>query len=309
MKKRIEPGTDLLVLAARQGGCLTWTQCAAHGLTRSAINRLLAASWTRTASGIYCIQPPDWMARAWTGLLAVGPGAVVGSHAAAFLDGLIAQTPQDVVIWSPVRSFRKAPHSVTFRRGNRRGHGSPPRTWPEESALDAAKDCDADGYVALIAAALSSGRVNSTQLLDAARARSRQRHRQLILDMCMTLPGVESALESRYVRNVVRDHGLPEGERQVWLGRTRVDCLIAEYGLIVELDGRAHHEHRRFRDMGRDNANLVDRGLVTLRYGWHDVATRPCSVARQLASILHRRGWDGRPRPCKRCREPGPQLH
>ncbi|MDK9593313.1 type IV toxin-antitoxin system AbiEi family antitoxin domain-containing protein [Propionibacterium freudenreichii] len=43
----------------RQGGCLTWTQCAAHGLTRSAINRLLAASWTRTASGIYCIHPPD----------------------------------------------------------------------------------------------------------------------------------------------------------------------------------------------------------------------------------------------------------
>ncbi|MDK9352922.1 type IV toxin-antitoxin system AbiEi family antitoxin domain-containing protein [Propionibacterium freudenreichii] len=58
MKKRIEPGTDLLVLAARQGGCLTWTQCAAHGLTRSAINRLLAASWTRTASGIYCMKRP-----------------------------------------------------------------------------------------------------------------------------------------------------------------------------------------------------------------------------------------------------------
>ena len=301
MKPRIAPTSALLALAERQGGCLTVEQCHDHGLSRRVVARLKTTAWTPLTHGIYCVREPDWLAMAWTGILVGGDESVVGSHAAAFLDGMVAAPPPRITVWTPRRVARDVPWAITFRKGRRRGHGSPPRTWPELSVLDAAGECSADELVALVASAFTSGRVRPEMLVKALQTRSRQAHRDALLDMCTTLPGVESVLESRFVRDVARAHGLPEGTRQVWLGHTRVDCLIAEYGLIIELDGRAHHEHRRFRDMGRDNANLVDRGLVTLRYGWHDVASRPCSVARQLASLLRRRGWTGTLKPCTRC--------
>ena len=76
-----------------------------------------------------------------------------------------------------------------------------------------------------------------------------------------------------------------------------------EYQLVVELDGRLGHDGiGRFRDMYRDNAGVVE-GVVTLRYGWHDVTDRPCAMAIQVGDVLMRRGWFGVPRRCDRCRK------
>ncbi len=52
--------------------------------------------------------------------------------------------------------------------------------------------------------------------------------------------------------------------------------------------------------MARDN-DFALRSHLTLRYGWHDVVERPCSVAWQVADQLIRRGWPGLPRRCRRC--------
>lgn len=43
---------------------------------------------------------------------------------------------------------------------------------------------------------------------------------------------------------------------------------------------------------------LVLAGETVLRFGWVDVATRPCAVAGQVGQVLRRGGWAGRPRPC-----------
>jgi hypothetical protein len=37
---------------------------------------------------------------------------------------------------------------------------------------------------------------------------------------------------------------------------------------------------------------------VPLRYGWREVAGDPCAVALQVARLLSRQGWTGRPRAC-----------
>jgi len=113
--------------------------------------------------------------------------------------------------------------------------------------------------------------------------------------------GVHSGLEHRYLRDAERPHGLPPGIRQALArcaGRNEYrDVLYEEYGVAVELDGRAAHPgDLRWRDIRRDNSAAA-AGVVTLRYGWIDVSQRPCWVAAQVARVLARRGYCGF-RPC-----------
>lgn len=68
----------------------------------------------------------------------------------------------------------------------------------------------------------------------------------------------------------------------------------------MELDGRLGHE--KHRDYRRDNRNVINHNVVTLRYGWYDVTDDPCGVAAQVGRCLRMRGWQGDVRRCRRCR-------
>jgi very-short-patch-repair endonuclease len=60
----------------------------------------------------------------------------------------------------------------------------------------------------------------------------------------------------------------------------------AEFGVSVELDGRAAHPAElAFRDHRRDNAAVLI-GSRVLRYGYADVAHRACAVAAEVAAVL-----------------------
>jgi hypothetical protein len=115
--------------------------------------------------------------------------------------------------------------------------------------------------------------------------------------------GAHSVLEFRYDRDVERAHGLPAARRQVPFtkpdGRPGFrDRYYAEFGLVIELDGKqAHPGERRGLDQSRDNAAAADGGS-TLRYGWDDVTHRACPTAAQVADSLRSRGWTGRLKPC-----------
>ena len=52
--------------------------------------------------------------------------------------------------------------------------------------------------------------------------------------------------------------------------------------------------------MNRDNLHALI-GALTLRYGWFDVADRPCGVAWQVYRALAQRGYTGTFRRCRRC--------
>jgi hypothetical protein len=80
--------------------------------------------------------------------------------------------------------------------------------------------------------------------------------------------------------------------------RGRRDRVYEPFGLVIELDGQlAHQPEDRWRDKTRDNAAAAD-GKQTLRYGWSQVKWEPCATAAEVARVLRRRGWGGRPRPC-----------
>jgi hypothetical protein len=102
--------------------------------------------------------------------------------------------------------------------------------------------------------------------------------------------GCHSMLELRYLRSVERAHGFPRGLRQRRRGDWYDDVDDVEYGVTAELDGRAARPaDQAFRDHRRDNAAVL-AGSRVLRYGYADVAHRPCVVAREVAAVLQAAG-------------------
>lgn len=113
-------------------------------------------------------------------------------------------------------------------------------------------------------------------------------------------------LEHGYLTRVERPHGLPRAGRQV---RERTpggpvirDASYDDYGVIVELDGRADHTSAgdRDRDLERDLAVALD-GRLTVRLGWGQVFDRPCRTAERVAGALRSRGWRGDLTGCSAC--------
>jgi hypothetical protein len=185
----------------------------------------------------------------------------------------------------------------------------PPRTSLEETVLDLAQTAatlqDALGW---IFSSCGARRTTAGRLAGAMLLRSRLRWRpELAAALDDAAAGVHSVLEHRYHHGVERAHGLPTATRQLLTRHGRhsqySDVAYEAFRTLVELDGQAAHpEGARWRDIRRDNANAAD-GRLTLRYSWNDVTEDRCRVASEVAAVLRRRGWTGRPRRCGRaCR-------
>jgi hypothetical protein len=184
--------------------------------------------------------------------------------------------------------------------------GSPPRTTPERTVLDLLNEQrSAEAALALIADAVRSRRTNADRLREAFSRGSNTKWRQVCLDALPDVArGAHSLLELKDVR-LRRRHGLPEGRRQFRRdakGVEYLDVVIEEWEMHVELDGRLGHDRasETWRDMRRDNRSEV-RKMRHLRYGWADVAGRPCEVAIEQAVVLRQQGWQGRFKRCKDC--------
>jgi hypothetical protein len=184
-----------------------------------------------------------------------------------------------------------------------RNVGSPPRLTVEAPVLDLCAATTEKEVIGIITTAVERRLTSGKRLAAAMSGRARQRHRRLISDLIADVAlGLNHRSRFSYRRNVERPHGLPRGVRQQQRSglRYRSDVGYDEYGVLVELDGRAGHEGMgRFRDMNRDNRLAMARWM-TLRYGWFDVVERPCAVA------LRRRGVDDS--RLARLRESLPQL-
>lgn len=307
---------ELHALLDRQQGVIARWQAAGAGMDLQLVDgRLRRGRWQWLYRGIYATftGPPPRLAVLWAGLLRAGPGAVLSHWTAAELDQLTDQPSAATHVTVPsarrvaiAEHGRHMPRVLIHYSARTYFHPAriPCRTRVEETTLDLA------GCASTAEEAMSwpiracARRVTTPHLLGAALAgRARLRWRpELTGALAEARDGVQSLLESRYVRWVERPHGLPPASRQVRSrvsGRTRyLDDLYREYGLAVELDGQASHPaEARWRDIRRDNAT-VTRGIVTLRYSWGDVTDEPCRVAAEVAAVLRQRGWRDRPRPC-----------
>lgn len=295
----------LLLLAERQARTLSREQLLGHGVSDRVIQRLLRdGRIDRVCQGTYATGEGGWMQQAWAGVLIGGPTAVIGGAAAGYLQGLVREPPDQVLVHTP--HWRPRDPRWRLVRSPRAGSGEPPRTRLAQTVVDLAADLNADGIVSVVAEAVGRKRVRPEEIRRVLAATSRHPNRALLEGLLgEVVTGSRSPLEVRYARHVERAHGLPVAARQQSpLSGYAGDVWYAEYGIIVELDGRAFHRGQTaLDDMDRDNDHQLV-GVITLRLGWRQVVGAPCQVAAKVARALRSRGWPGSLRPCSACRAP-----
>ncbi len=298
--------TDALARRAlRQAGVLARPQVLAAGRSDAWLAwRLRRGDWRTLHPGTYVTHtgPVGWRTRAWAGVLYAGPGAALGGRSAAYDLGIVRRRPDLVDVVVPAHRRVRGQPGLRVRR--RAGldtctvQASPPRTRVDETVLDLLAGLpDEDAVVALLCDGLRAGAHPRT--LQDLLARSRGSWRGLALEAVEECEaGVESALEHRFRRDVLRRHALPPFTLQVrqrldgwWV---RSDARCAPWRTRVELDGRlAHPGGATDDDTWRDNEVGITTGDRTLRYRWRHVAGHPCLTAAQVGAALTANGWPG----------------
>ena len=295
---------ELTVLARAQADVISRDQARGLGVTDPVIRRLVREErWRRVSAGVYAVGAPTWLQEAWAGLLVGGNGAVLGLDAAAYLQRLSRNPPAVIDVFT-LRRIRRPDPRWRFIRGRRDGEGRPARTPLARTIVDLGQTANVDDLAALVARAVTDLRLDPRTIGSTLDQTPHHRHSRLLRDLVAeTELGVVGPLERRYRRDVERAHGLPEPLRQASpVGRFYCDVWYEEYGVIVELDGRAYHlDTAQGVDFVRDNVHRLERDLVTLRYSWAHVAGRPCEVARQVGVALTKGGWTGSLVSCSRC--------
>jgi hypothetical protein len=301
------------LLRLQRGVIASW-QAEPAGLSPYRIESLVRAGhWQRLHYGVYATftgEPPR-DAVLWAAVLRTGRRSILSHETAAELDGLIDKPSKLLHVTIPAAQRLKPiegfviHNSVRIREARHPGL-LPPRTMIEETVLDLTQDATRfDDVVSLLTKACQRRLTFPWMLCERVDMRAKFRWRAEILEALNDVEaGVHSPLEYRYLRDVERAHGLPVAERQaqaVQAGRTiHRDVRYKQYGVIVELDGRASHADRRLQDNRRDNSAAAC-GVITLRYSWADVTEWPCQTAAEVAQTLRAKGWSGSLRRCRRC--------
>jgi len=299
-------------LLSRQYGVIANWQAEVAGISCRQMRDLVRnGRWQRLRFGVYASYTgePSHEAVLWAAVLRAGPRAILSHETAAELDGLVDRRSKLIHVTVPEPQHRQPVAGLVIHRssraiGIRQQNRLPPRTMTEETVLDLAQAATSfDDVISLLARACQRRLTTPFLISETLGQRAKMRWRaEIELALRDVARGVHSPLEHRYVRDVERAHGLPIADRQAQAeqhGRLIYrDARYREYGVAVELDGRASHpDEQRWQDKHRDNAAAA-AGIVTLRYGWADVTERSCETAREVASVLASRGWPGRLRRC-----------
>jgi very-short-patch-repair endonuclease len=300
--------------AKLHGGVVTRKQAIKAGMSRHAIEwRLQAGRWQQAYRGVYATftGPLDRTARLWAAVLYAGRGAVLSYETAGELQKLVDKPAPVIHLTVPANRRVTQVKGLVIHVSDQGWrlpfpHGVLPATLPEDTIIDLAESADdVDDVYGWVTRAFGRDITGDVKMRIAIGRRIRLRWRSELEEaIAAGAGGAHSALELRWDRDVEQAHGLPAARRQVRFRKQSGssgyrDRVYAEYGVIIELDGKkAHPEEARGRDRARDNAAAAEGHGQTLRYGWKDVRYEPCQTTVQTVRVLWRRGWRGRPTPC-----------
>jgi hypothetical protein len=303
-------------LADGQQGLLTRAQCLSAGMSGDTLAwRVSSGRWVRVHEGVFQTRPGrvDWGTTGLAGLLYALSGSPVADAAwcgrtAAFAWGLVTRAPEEVQVLVPERRRVAEQPGVRIRRAFRFDRlvderAYPWRTTRVATVLDVAAQGSPVDALSLVARGVQKNLVTAREILQELHDRGGHRHSKLLRHALAEVEqGAESGAEVLYIRDVERAHGLP-GARRQWPigGGRRCDNEYEEQAVVVEVDGRLGHEEwrDRVRD-GRRDRQLLGRSRLATRVFFADVAVTPCDTAREIGAILASRGWQGRPRACRR---------
>lgn len=292
------------VVARRQ---LVEVGLAPHDVARLVRRRELA----RMHDGVFVAHTgtPSWEQRAWAAVLLHERSALYGVSALRAIEGPRSGREEGVVHVA-VNGQRRVHHRAGLQvhrldHIDSRVHWQsvPPRQRYEDAVLDvAAAAATRLDTIGELSRAVQLRRTTAQRLLAQVEIRPRLTGRPWIRSVLADLAaGSCSVLEHGY-RTLERRHGVTGARRQVRdrvSGRAVYRDVEYDGGLVVELDGRLHHDtaRQRDRDFDRDLALRVG-GRDSVRLSWGQVFDRPCSTMAQIVQLLHRRGWEGSARAC-----------
>ena len=313
------PSIDLVAdHLAEQDGVVARSQLLARGLAPHDVRRLVRRrELSPVHPGVYVDHTgePTWQQRAWAAVLAVWPAALTHESALRAHEGPGSRREVPVVQVAVERERHLVnPRGVHVLRRDHleervQWHLGPPRYRYEEAAVDVAAAADTDlDALAEVARATQGRRTTAVRLAHTLAARKRTPRREW-LERVLTdvAEGRSSVLEQEFHVRVERPHGLTGAHRQV---RDRVGAGVVyrdvEYReddetlLVVELDGRLHHDSAaaRDRDMRRDLITAVE-GRRTVRLSHGLVVGRSCETGGHVVSLLRAAGWRGTSYPCR----------
>ncbi|OZD09131.1 hypothetical protein CH275_02480 [Rhodococcus sp. 06-235-1A] len=334
-------GRELQVLIDTQWGLFTQSQVTELGYSRNRVRALVdSGAWIAVLRGVYSIfTGPLTRQRTLMAALLYGGGHAMLSHRSAAEEWAFCEPDPAAAVHVTVPYGKSAcnqrptvrsgptvgtrlvagigsslhPGVVVHRSRAHRHIGVPgdmPRTTLVDTALDLAvsEPTPEQAFHSLVSS-VTQRRIRLTDVREQIAVRRPYRYLSTLteaIDLLAT--GVQSVLELEYATNVEAAHGLPTTERQSAVqvdGRTLYEDVVYRVGsrtVTVRLDGRRFHSMREvaFRDRRRDNAAEL-AGRARLVFGYEEVSSDPCGVARDVALVLQREGWDGEPTSCALC--------
>ncbi len=306
-------------LLAEQDGVVARHQLRVAGLAPHDIRRLVRRrELAPLHPGVYADHTgePTWQQRSWAAVLSVWPAALTHESALRAHEGPGSRREVPTLQVAVARERHVAgPPGVLVRRRDHleervQWHLGPPRYRYEEAAIDVAAAAGTElDALAEIARATQGRRTTAARLAHALAARGRTPQREWLERVLGDVAeGRSSVLEQEFHVRVALPHGLAGAVRQV---RDRVGAGVVyrdvEYReedlgalLVVELDGRLHHDtaRARDRDMHRDLVTAVE-GRRTVRLSYGLVVERSCETGGHLVSLLRAAGWRGASYPCR----------
>ena len=255
--------------------------------------------------------PMSWSSRAWAAVQRYWPAALANDSAVR-LAGDVIHVAISAERSAPASESKVVVHRLVDFAARVHLDRSPPCQRYEDAVIAACSGLTHGAALDLISEACRSRRTTPQRLRDELLRRPNITDRAWIKGVLDdAADGVQSVLESVYLRRVERAHGLPRGERQVResteQGAVYRDVLYRAYDVQVELDGRLGHEgfEDRGADLTRDLLAVVHLGRLTLRVGWHQSDVDPCTTAAAIGVVLRQRGWSSSPRACGEGRAAG----
>jgi len=304
-------------LADMQSDAISRRQAGIAGLSLDEMrNRERSGRWQRRYRAVYVAHsgPLTRDTELFAALLRAGEGATLSHQTAAERHGLLDEPSALIHVTVPSgrhpARHRDIPGVVIHRSCHldqtRHPAMNPPCTRVEDTVLDLVESSGSfDEAYQWLCRAVGRRRTTAQRLVVVMAARKKMRWRaQITVALGEVGAGILSSLERRYVREVERPHGLPSARRQARVrqetGNRYLDNLYEEYGVCVELDGTAAHPaDEQWRDKRRDNWNLVQNDIVTIRLGVRDLGVAACRTAHDVAARLRLSGWPGLPHPCR----------
>jgi very-short-patch-repair endonuclease len=264
--------------------------------------------------------------RLWAAVLWAGPGAVLAGLTAARLDRLQGFSDRDASADRPIHLLvpsyrsvrRKSPglpvvvhYSVALGPGDIHPLRQPPRTRIARSLVDAAAWMATDrGAQAVLAAGVQQRLVRVADLTAVVARNQRLPRRTIIKDTLNDIAGGAQALSELDFTRLLRQHRLPEPDRQAQRldssGRRRwLDAVWEVARLIVEVDGIHHMDAAQYwADMDRENDCILD-GYRVLRFPAFIVRYNPGYVAGKIRDALRGTGADRAQTGCRTGTSPG----